>query len=558
MYLSPAWNQGIRATDAPYVLLLNPDTEWWSGTLADYVAIARAHPRAGIVGPMVRNTDGTVYPSGRPLPSVVDAVGHAFLGPFAPRNRFSRRYRMDGWDRASDREVDWVSGCCMLLPRKVFDEVGMLDESFLLYGEELDLATRLRDAGWSVLFTPGDRGHPCPGRVDRAIPPDDGAALGEHLPVLPQAPRRRLAETDAAARLDGAPGEGRDRVAEGEVGGMRAVVLVGGEGTRLRPLTETIPKPLVPLMDRPSLDHVLDHLARHGVHHVVLSSPYLEDMFDPFIRSRHGDPEITWITETAPLGTGGAIVNALAALGDEPFFALNGDILTDLDLTAMLALHRERGAEVTIALHHVEDARAFGLVLTDEDGRVREFREKPELPVPGDINAGTYLLDPKVLTGWTAGEKISIERDVFPAVIAAGHDVFGFLSDPYWLDLGTPAQYLQAHFDLFEGKVRGVSYPAPWVHPTADVDLRAHLGRWVAVGPEAVIGPGAQIDDSVIHRGATVGGEARIVASVLGPGSRVGSGAALMGCVLGEGSWVPDGSELDGARVPAGTEAVPE
>jgi N-acetylglucosaminyl-diphospho-decaprenol L-rhamnosyltransferase len=154
VYLSPAWNQGIRETDAPYVLLLNPDTEWWAGTLADYVAIARAHPRAGIVGPMVRNTDGTVYPSGRPLPSVADAVGHAFLGPFAPGNRFSRRYHMEGWDRSTEREVDWVSGSCMLLPRTVFDQVGMLDESFLLYGEELDLATRLRDAGWSVLFTP--------------------------------------------------------------------------------------------------------------------------------------------------------------------------------------------------------------------------------------------------------------------------------------------------------------------------------------------------------------------------------------------------------------------
>jgi len=154
VYLSPAWNQGIRETDAPYVLLLNPDTEWWAGTLAGYVAVSRAHPRAGIVGPMVRNLDGTVYPSGRPLPSVVDAVGHGFLGLFAPGNRFSRRYHMQGWDRSTEREVDWVSGCCMLLPRKVFDEVGVLDESFLLFGEELDLATRLHDAGWSVLFTP--------------------------------------------------------------------------------------------------------------------------------------------------------------------------------------------------------------------------------------------------------------------------------------------------------------------------------------------------------------------------------------------------------------------
>ena len=154
VFLSPAWNQGIRATEAPYVLLLNPDTEWWKGTLAEYVAVARANPRAGIVGPMVRNTDGSVYPSGRPIPSVVDALGHGFIGPFAPGNRFTRRYHMQGWDRSTERQVDWVSGCCMLFPRKAFDEVGLLDESFLLYGEELDMATRLHDGGWSVLFTP--------------------------------------------------------------------------------------------------------------------------------------------------------------------------------------------------------------------------------------------------------------------------------------------------------------------------------------------------------------------------------------------------------------------
>jgi mannose-1-phosphate guanylyltransferase len=133
-----------------------------------------------------------------------------------------------------------------------------------------------------------------------------------------------------------------------------------------------------------------------------------------------GGQTITWITETAPLGTGGAIVHALATLADDqPFFALNGDILTDLDLTAMLALHRERGALATIAMHHVEDARAFGLIHADPDGRVREFLEKPDQPIPGDINAGTYLLDPRVLAPWTSGERISIERDVFPAVIEA-------------------------------------------------------------------------------------------------------------------------------------------
>ncbi len=154
VYLSPAWNQGIRATSAPFVLLLNPDTEWWRGTLADYVAVARRVPRAGIVGPVVRNPDGTVYPSGRPFPSVVDAVGHGFLGTVWPRNRFTRRYHQQGWDRTTEREVDWVSGACMLVPRDAFDEVGLLDEEFLLYGEELDLATRLHDAGRSVVFTP--------------------------------------------------------------------------------------------------------------------------------------------------------------------------------------------------------------------------------------------------------------------------------------------------------------------------------------------------------------------------------------------------------------------
>lgn len=154
VYLSPAWNQGIRATDAPFVLLLNPDTEWWAGTLEQYVGVARAAPTAGLVGPLVRNPDGSVYASGRSFPSVVDAVGHAFLAPVLPRNPFTRRYHLDGWDRTTEREVDWVSGCCMLFPRAALESVGLLDEGFLLYGEELDIATRLRSAGWRVLFTP--------------------------------------------------------------------------------------------------------------------------------------------------------------------------------------------------------------------------------------------------------------------------------------------------------------------------------------------------------------------------------------------------------------------
>jgi mannose-1-phosphate guanylyltransferase len=332
---------------------------------------------------------------------------------------------------------------------------------------------------------------------------------------------------------------------------MKAVVLVGGEGTRMRPLTATTPKPLIPLVDRPGLDHVLDHLARHGVHEVVLSSPYLERVFHPFIAARHGDPAISWITETDPLGTGGAIVHALPALGDEPFFALNGDILTDLDLTAMLAFHRERNAAVTIALHHVEDARAFGLVETDATGRVAAFSEKPEQPVPGDVNAGTYLLDPAALRPWTADRAISIEREIFPDVIAAGHPVYGFPGDCYWMDLGTPEKYLQAHADLLLGRVRGVTYDRPWIAPNADVELGATVGERCAIGAEARVADGAEVHSSVVHPGASIGAGAAVRDSIIGPGAHVGAGADVRACVLGAGAHVPDGMHLVDTKVGA-------
>ena len=336
---------------------------------------------------------------------------------------------------------------------------------------------------------------------------------------------------------------------------MKAVVLVGGEVPRLRPLTETVPKPLLPVVNRPFLHRVLDHLADHGVHEVVLSSPYLEETFHEFIEERHGDPAITWITESHPLGTGGAIVNALPRLGADPFFVLNGDILTDLDLTALVEFHRSNDADATITVARVEDARPFGLVATEPGGRVREFREKPTEIVPGDVNAGTYVLDPSSLEGWPVGDKISIEREIYPKLIADGRPVFGFLTDAYWMDLGTPEKYLRAHMDVLEGRIHGVEAPAPCIADGALVDPDADIGRLVVVAAGATVEAGARVDESVLHLESVVGAGAVVTGSILGPGSVVGAGAVLEGCVLGQGARVPDGMRAAGEKVDAGATA---
>ena len=332
---------------------------------------------------------------------------------------------------------------------------------------------------------------------------------------------------------------------------MRAVVLVGGEGTRLRPLTETIPKPLIPLVDRPFLDHVLDHLARNGVHEVLLSSPYLESTFDAFIAGRGGDPSISWITEAFPLGTGGAVANAARDL-DEAFLVCNGDILTDLDLTALVDFHREHSAAATITLSPVEDARAFGLVSVDQDGRVVEFREKPAEAVPGLVNAGTYVLDPAAVRGTPLDRAVSIERETFPRLIDEGASVYGFVSHQYWIDLGTPEKYLRATFDALEGRVGGLAYEAPHVEGTASLSLRAHLGRWVVIGPGATVADEAEIEDSVLLDGAVVERGGRVRDSIIGPRAVVGTGALVTGAVLAEGASIPANASTDGARVSAG------
>jgi NDP-sugar pyrophosphorylase family protein len=332
---------------------------------------------------------------------------------------------------------------------------------------------------------------------------------------------------------------------------VRAVVLVGGEGTRLRPLTETIPKPLLPFMNRPFLDHVLDHVADYGVDEVVLSSPYLEDEFRGFLKARREPPAVTWITEERPLGTAGAVAGARDLL-EETFLVLNGDVLTDLDLSALLAFHRARGAVATIALARVEDARPFGLVETDRNGRVLAFREKPPVAIPGSINAGTYVLEPEALEAIEPGVPVSIERETYPALIDAGEPVYALVARAYWRDLGTPTAYLEAHLDALGGRLAGRRYPRPLLADGARVNPTAVVGELSVLGPSAAVGPGARVDRSVLHQGATVGERAEVTRSVLGPGSRVGPGADVRDSVLAEDARVPGGARLVGAQVGPG------
>ena len=266
---------------------------------------------------------------------------------------------------------------------------------------------------------------------------------------------------------------------------MQAVVLVGGEGTRLRPLTDDVPKPALTLVDRPFLAYMVEWLAGHGVDEVVLACGFRPDVLRRALgEDEHRGTRLRYVVEPDRRGTAGAIRFAAEALGDaldDRFLALNGDVLTDLDLTALLREHERAGARATLALHPVEDSSAYGLVSRDEDGAVLEFREKTGEAVPGEINAGAYVLERSVLDLIPAGREVSIEREVFPRLVGAGLRALPL--DGYWMDIGTPERYLQASWDILEGGVETAVEPtAPGVLVAAGADLAARGGA-ARLGP---------------------------------------------------------------------------
>jgi mannose-1-phosphate guanylyltransferase len=320
---------------------------------------------------------------------------------------------------------------------------------------------------------------------------------------------------------------------------------VGGEGTRLRPLTSDVPKPAVTLVDRPFLAYAIEWLAAHGVTEIVLACGFLPDVLREALgeEERHAGVTITYAVEPEPLGTAGAIRFAAELLGDrleDRFLALNGDVLADLDLSALLQTHEERGAGATIGLHPVDDSSAYGLVNCDDSGWVLEFLEKTGEAVPGEINAGAYVLERSVLDLVPAGRAVSIEREVFPRLVGKG--LCGLLLDGYWMDIGTPERYLQASWDILEGRVETEVEPTRsgcLVAAGAAIDSEARLGERCVVSSGCKIEAGAEVSETVLLDGCTVGAGARVEHSILAPGATVEAGARLVNTVVGRDERVP-------------------
>lgn len=350
----------------------------------------------------------------------------------------------------------------------------------------------------------------------------------------------------------------------------QAVILVGGEGTRLRPITSRVPKPVAPVVERPFVAYILDNLARHGVRRAIFSTGFLASAIEAKIGggSAYG-LEVDYAVEAEPLGTAGAIANCEAMLDDGPFFVLNGDVLSDVDLTALAELHAAKGGMATISLAPVEDPRRYGLVELRDDSSVENFLEKPgEWQGAALINAGVYVLEPEVLELVPRGRLFSIERGVFPKLARAG-SLYGYVDRGYWRDIGTPESYLQAHFDILERSVNTVVADVLgdqylYVAASATIDPGAHLippcyigegvrvGRGAKVGPLAVLGAGAvlaegvSVLESVVQEGASIGAHAQVEGSIMVRRSSIGAGTHLNGAVLGEDCTVGAGNRLVG------------
>ncbi len=351
---------------------------------------------------------------------------------------------------------------------------------------------------------------------------------------------------------------------------MDAILLVGGEGTRLRPLTYDCPKPMLPIVDRPLVAHVVGWLGRHGVDRAVLSLGYRPDAFvEAFPSGRLEGVDLAYAVEPTLLGTAGALRFAAKSAGvSGRFLAMNGDVLTDLDLTTLSAFHQSHGAEASVALTPVDDPSAFGVVPTSTDGRVIDFLEKP---APGTsptnlINAGVYVFEEALLDRIPEDRPVSLERETFPALVAEGR-LYGLESDGYWMDAGTPAKYLDAQLDILRHRRDPACLPAvpevaPGVFVAPDAVVAGAVGGELYAGPGCVVEAGASVTDSILGSRVSVAAGVVVNRSVILAGATLHRSASVTGTLVGPGAELGEGCEVSlavirgGAAVPAGLELV--
>ena len=336
---------------------------------------------------------------------------------------------------------------------------------------------------------------------------------------------------------------------------VEAVVLVGGKGTRLRPLTLSAPKPMLPTAGVPFLAHLLSRIQAAGVRRVVLGTSYLAETFSEYF----GDGsamglDIEYVVEDEPMGTGGGIRNVAKYLSADDVLVFNGDVLCGTDLTAVVDTHRRTKADATLHLVRVQDPRAFGCVPTDEDGRVVAFLEKTEDPPTDQINAGCYVFRREVIESIPEGRPVSVERETFPGLLESGARVSGHVDAAYWRDLGTPLDLVHGSADLVRGVAPSAALPGPTGEALlldgAQVDETARVFGGTIVGRGVKIGKGARVDGSMLFDGAVVEDNARVVNSVVGNGARVEKSAVMFDTVVGDRAVVGAQCELrHGMRV---------
>ncbi len=337
---------------------------------------------------------------------------------------------------------------------------------------------------------------------------------------------------------------------------MKAVILVGGEGTRLRPLTYSTVKAMVPVLNRPFIEYVIRYLGRHKINEVILAMGYKPDsIIDYFGDAYRSGTKLIYSVEVSPLGTAGAVKNAERHI-DDAFFVFNGDVFTDIDLSDMLSFHKRKKSKLTIALTAVEDPTQFGVVETDSDERITRFVEKPlkEEVTTNRINAGVYIIESEILQRIPQEKFFMFERDVFPVLIAEGEPLFGYPTDAYWIDTGTPEKYLQLTRDLMHDKSQHVSFQNHYiqiseqstVHPGArikgpimidrncKIGKNTHLRGPVVIGAECTIEAGCEIENCILWHNVTVGKGAILKDTIVANDNHIEDNANLEGAVIND------------------------